>query len=192
MLLSHSGSNIWTSFLDSKRRACDAGGPVGGAGVGTGRVGLLQSPLRRHQKVSDAENLVQGGHSPGPGRKLTVKREVGSVAKRRAAPLPKDPGCGQHGSPFPVVGCRGGGEGVGWAGMGSLPASLPGAGPVLQRDGQPVPLRLPPDALLQPYDALRRPLHGHLPQLPVPPLSSLYRVAPELVGPCRTPPPRHP
>ncbi|TKC34780.1 hypothetical protein EI555_014415 [Monodon monoceros] len=32
------------------------------------------------------------GSKAGPGRKLTVKWEVGSVAKRRAAPLPKDPG----------------------------------------------------------------------------------------------------
>ncbi|XP_054197425.1 5'-nucleotidase domain-containing protein 4 isoform X21 [Homo sapiens] len=52
-----------------------------------------------------------------------------------------------------------------------------GAGPVLQHHGQLVPLRFPPDTLLQPADALCRPLHCRLPRLPVLPseLSSLGR-----------------
>ena len=35
--------------------------------------------------------------------------------------------------------------------------------------GSLVPVWFPPDTLLQPADALRRPLHSHLSQFPVPP-----------------------
>ncbi|XP_067168655.1 5'-nucleotidase domain-containing protein 4-like isoform X2 [Apteryx mantelli] len=43
-------------------------------------------------------------------------------------------------------------------------------GHVLREDGQPLPLRLAPDALRQPADALRRPLRRLLHQLPLLPL----------------------
>lgn len=43
-------------------------------------------------------------------------------------------------------------------------------GYVLREDGQPLPLRLAPDAVCQPADALRGPLRRLLPQLPLLPL----------------------
>ncbi|XP_034515404.1 5'-nucleotidase domain-containing protein 4 isoform X1 [Ailuropoda melanoleuca] len=50
--------------------------------------------------------------------------------------------------------------------------------------GQPVPRRLPPDALL-PAHALRRPLRRHLPRHPALPTQRAASGGPELVSPCR-------
>lgn len=122
-----------------------------------------------------------------------MKQEVGSVAKRRAAPLPKDPGWpGNTAAPSPSWAAGVGGRG--WGGRGW---------DLCQRVSQ---------ELDQCYSAMgslfccgfRQTLFSnHMMRYAdlytatclnflYHPLSSLYRVAPELVGPCRTPPPRHP